>query len=221
MNELVIARYREGAELLGWLGRLRPGIKITIYNKGGLGVPGEIPLPNVGLEDHTFLHHIITNYDHLADWTWFAQANPFDGCQNAPEVINIFPVSAVAACLTPVTGVYFFASCEPHRVEGLCYEHVWDRAVWEIFVQLFHCPAPPIMYFSPHPFFVASRKALLTRSKAFYEKCQEILLARPIVPGASFYGPSHPGSEVSAGAWEWERFWDQLWKREHTPYVKY
>ena len=221
MIELVIARYKEDPMQLAWMNTLRPDIKITIYNKGGLEVPGEIPLPNVGLEDHTFLHHIIDRYDSLAEWTFFAQANPFDGCQNAVEVINQFPSSAIWACLTPATGIYFWASCEPHRVEGLCYGHVWDRAVWEIFVQLFTCPAPPVMYFSPHPFFVASRKALHTRSKAFYEKCQEILLARPVVPGATFYGDRHPGPPVSAGAWEWERVWDQLWKPEHTLFVKY
>ena len=132
MIELVIARYKEDPMQLAWMNTLRPDIKITIYNKGGLEVPGEIPLPNVGLEDHTFLHHIIDRYDSLAEWTFFAQANPFDGCQNAVEVINHFPSSAIWACLTPATGIYFWASCEPHRVEGLCYGHVWDRAVWEI-----------------------------------------------------------------------------------------
>jgi hypothetical protein len=30
-------------------------------------------LPNIGREGHTYLHHIITNYDHLADVTLFVQ----------------------------------------------------------------------------------------------------------------------------------------------------
>ena len=34
-----------------------------------------MPLPNVGRESQTFLHHIVTNYDQLADWTVFTQAN--------------------------------------------------------------------------------------------------------------------------------------------------
>ena len=34
-----------------------------------------LPLPNVGRESHTYLHHIVNNYDKLADWTVFSQAS--------------------------------------------------------------------------------------------------------------------------------------------------
>ncbi len=33
-----------------------------------------IQLPNVGRETHTYLHHIVSRYDSLADWTVFSQA---------------------------------------------------------------------------------------------------------------------------------------------------
>merc|ERR1719298_68513 len=45
----------------------------TTYCKGS-PVPGCVPLENVGREGHTYLHHIITNYDNLAEWTVFSQA---------------------------------------------------------------------------------------------------------------------------------------------------
>merc|ERR1719248_86361 len=31
-------------------------------------------LPNVGRESHTYLHHIVDNYENLANWTVFTQA---------------------------------------------------------------------------------------------------------------------------------------------------
>lgn len=34
-----------------------------------------MPLPNVGRESHSFLHHIVQNYDELADWIVFSQAS--------------------------------------------------------------------------------------------------------------------------------------------------
>ena len=48
--------------------------KWTVYSKGPVKPDGAIPLPNVGREGHTFLQHIVTHYDSLADWTVFSQA---------------------------------------------------------------------------------------------------------------------------------------------------
>ena len=74
--ELVVSRYNEDLE---WL-KNEPfnDIKITIYNKGinnnYINLPNIIKtekLPNVGREIHTYLYHIINNYDNLADMTVF------------------------------------------------------------------------------------------------------------------------------------------------------
>ena len=48
----------------------------TVYTKGGGGVARSLEgrvreLPNVGLEQHSFLTHILTNYDTLAERTVF------------------------------------------------------------------------------------------------------------------------------------------------------
>ncbi len=73
--EIVVARYNES---LSWT--LLPvfnKFKYTVYNKGDNEnfekrlVNKIIPLPNVGRNDHTFLHHIVTNYDGLARITVF------------------------------------------------------------------------------------------------------------------------------------------------------
>ena len=80
--EIVIARYNED---LSWLENEFTNEKITIYNKGkdDIKVPPHlnykiIKLPNLGRESHTYLYHIINNYDNLAARTLFLQGDPYD-----------------------------------------------------------------------------------------------------------------------------------------------
>ncbi|MCA9319316.1 MAG: DUF3431 domain-containing protein [Salinibacterium sp.] len=72
--ELVVARY---AEDLKWLRRVPRAFRITVYDKGG-DLENAIPLRNVGYEAHTYLHHVVTRFDDLADLTVFVQGRPFD-----------------------------------------------------------------------------------------------------------------------------------------------
>ncbi|QDK77666.1 DUF3431 domain-containing protein [Spirosoma sp. KCTC 42546] len=77
MIELVVAHYTEN---LNWLRNLPAGLTKTVYSKSPDPVSEHtvIPLPNVGREAHTYLHHIINRYDSLAEWTVFCQGKPFD-----------------------------------------------------------------------------------------------------------------------------------------------
>jgi hypothetical protein len=81
-TQIVIARYKED---ISWLED--PPFnkyKVTCYNKGD-NLPqcftpkcNVIPLPNIGRCDHTFLYHIIENYDKLANLTIFLPASCLD-----------------------------------------------------------------------------------------------------------------------------------------------
>ncbi len=74
--ELVIAHYHES---LNWLRRVPATIQKTIYSKAETPpITSQHTLPNVGREAHTYLHHITTQYDSLADYTIFCQGKPFD-----------------------------------------------------------------------------------------------------------------------------------------------
>jgi hypothetical protein len=76
MIELVVARYNEN---LNWLRNVPPQITVSVYDKHpDAPHDGEMRLPNIGREAHTYLHHIITNYHRLADVTVFCQGKPFD-----------------------------------------------------------------------------------------------------------------------------------------------
>lgn len=71
--EVVLARFNEDIE---WSDMYKP--VRTLYCKGAGAVSTLtkecIPLPNVGRESHTYLHHLVTRYDSLANWTVFSQA---------------------------------------------------------------------------------------------------------------------------------------------------
>jgi hypothetical protein len=79
--EVVLAHHSED---LSWLSRIPEfkDVHLRVYTKGpqaNLNVPiasraSFHQLPNVGRESHTYLHHIVENYDRLADWTVFTQA---------------------------------------------------------------------------------------------------------------------------------------------------
>jgi hypothetical protein len=81
-TEIVVARYKENID---WLDD--PPFnkyKVVCYNKGD-DLPHctaskckIIPLPNIGRCDHTFLYHIVNNYDNLANITIFLPASCLD-----------------------------------------------------------------------------------------------------------------------------------------------
>lgn len=71
--QLVVARYNEDIE---WVYTL--GFPYIIYNKGeDISVPC-VKLPNIGREAHSYLYHIISNYDNLSEYLVFLQGYPYD-----------------------------------------------------------------------------------------------------------------------------------------------
>jgi hypothetical protein len=83
-HELVVAKYKEDLSWLNQIVATFPDTTVTVYDKSGTTPPtcwpGALPLPNVGRESHTYLTHVIENYDNLADFTTFLQGNPLDHC---------------------------------------------------------------------------------------------------------------------------------------------
>jgi ankyrin repeat protein len=81
--EVVVARYKE--KDLSWIAKEFPNEKVTIYNKGNETLTLDqtpnsykiVNIPNFGWFGGTILHHIVNNYDHLANRTLFLQAAPY------------------------------------------------------------------------------------------------------------------------------------------------
>ncbi|GAB3943500.1 hypothetical protein GCM10028805_09820 [Spirosoma harenae] len=89
MLKLVVAHYTEN---LNWLRNIPANIQTTVYDKNpdDLTKPNGILLPNVGREAHTYLYHIISQYDSLADWTVFCQGKPFDHAFDFKKSLRLF-----------------------------------------------------------------------------------------------------------------------------------
>tara|TARA_B100002019_G_C21250449_1_gene590837 strand:- start:69 stop:2060 length:1992 start_codon:yes stop_codon:yes gene_type:complete len=93
-KEIVVARY---SEQLNWILKVDSDIKIIVYNKGKNDLEPNIlsrinelrHLPNVGREGHTYLNHIVENYDKLADITFFTQGVPHLAGQSLNNFLNI------------------------------------------------------------------------------------------------------------------------------------
>lgn len=78
--QIVVARYKEQ---MNWLAN-EPfcNCSVVVYNKGdddnylhSDNIVKHVKLPNVGFDPHSFLYHIINNYDNLADITAFFQGS--------------------------------------------------------------------------------------------------------------------------------------------------
>ena len=74
--QIVVSRYNEDISYLLLLNDI-----LLVYNKGEDNIPiycNTIKLPNIGRESHTYLYHIVNNYDYLADKTLFIQGKISD-----------------------------------------------------------------------------------------------------------------------------------------------
>lgn len=79
--EIVVARFDED---LKWLNDYKS--YCTIYNKGKHIEEECVTLNNIGREGHTFIHHIVKNYESLADYTMFLQGNPIN--PHSPNLLS-------------------------------------------------------------------------------------------------------------------------------------
>ena len=105
--EIVIARYNED---LSWLKKIPKSIKITIYNKGLDNIEisdikyNIIKLPNIGRESHTYLYHIINNYDNLAHKTIFCQG---DSIFHSPGFLDLLKNVKLFEHVQPLSAYYW------------------------------------------------------------------------------------------------------------------
>ena len=84
MTGIVVARYNEDIK---WLDEFN-NFNVHLYNKGDDNLENSTKLPNIGREAHTYLTHIVENYDNLDDVIIFTQGNP-DHASNIKEFNEI------------------------------------------------------------------------------------------------------------------------------------
>lgn len=159
-HRLVVARWNED---VAWCAEYPH----TIYDKGGA------PLDMTGLnivkldenprhrESHTYLHHIIHNYDNLDDFTTFCQGNPFE---HAKQWESQWCVESGFSWVGhwAVTDDRNGYPHHPGIPVGAAYEIVFDK------------PSPPLFEFVAGAQFVASREKIRSRPLEFYGRLQAL-----------------------------------------------
>jgi len=179
--ELVVARHHED---LGWLRRVPREFTVTVYNKGA-AMPHSTPLPNVGREAHTYLHHLIERHDTLAELTVFVQGHPFD---HAPDLHKVLRDLADGSFKVPdFHWLGFLADTDDCRGRRLFVP--WsknpDRAqlpLDEFHQQIFGRPGPAFYRFFVGAQFIVARDTIFRRSLLFYERARNLAAMAPLAP---------------------------------------
>lgn len=180
--QLVLAHYQED---LQWLCE-QNWDQVIIYTKGpqwsALNVDfRKIQLPNIGREAHTYLHHIVSNYDNLADITIFSQAGLADHVDDVR--ITSFVRRAVDARQHGMAG--FGPKDRFRHWEGIRHHGKWAQELEsgamrpagltpeEFYQWIFGEKPPPYIPFYPGAIFGVHRHAVLARPKSFHQRLLE------------------------------------------------
>lgn len=176
--ELVVARYEEN---LNWLRRVPDVFQVTVYDKSTSPHPDSISLPNTGREAHTYLHHIVSRYDSLAELTVFCQGKPFDHAFDFHRTLR-----ALASKEFPILNFHWLGHiADTDSADGVLFQE-WSknedgrRLDLEGFHgALFDEHGPREYPFFPGGQFLVTRECIRRRDIAFYERALEIFIHFP------------------------------------------
>ena len=165
--KLVIARYDEDVT---WTNGLKD---VIIYNKSSSLPNSKHPfkqLTNVGREGHTYLHHIIQNYDQLDEYTCFMQGNPFNHSHDIEIRLQLFEKNPIPFYFLSHLIYNYNLSYDTTPTPRI--ENVLQRTYRAIFGKdkINHH-----YQFGPGAQFIVSRDLIRSRSKEFYENILHIL----------------------------------------------
>lgn len=172
--DLVVARYQED---LAWLRRVPRAVRRCVYDKGG-GTDGAVALPNVGREAHTYLHHIVSGYDQLADLTVFVQGKPFDHVPDLHKRLRAW--SEGMAPEYPFTWLGFLVD-EDDRTGSRLFQR-WSKnperrpldmaGFWPAVFAPASCPETFVFFGGAN--LAVTREAIRRRSRAFYAQARAV-----------------------------------------------
>ncbi|WP_338872753.1 DUF3431 domain-containing protein [Spirosoma sp. SC4-14] len=184
--ELVVARYTEN---LNWLRNLPSEIQKTVYDKSpdGSADDNAIRLPNVGREAHTYLHHIVSRYDSLAEWTVFCQGKPFDHAYDFKKTLRSYandPASIGGPNQATFHWLGHLIDTDDNRGERLF--RPWSKNddgrgldLLGFHQALLHTPGPELYTFVLGAQFVIHRDAIRQQSISFYERALAVSITFP------------------------------------------
>lgn len=212
--KVIIARYRED---IAWVDDL--GYDYVVYDKGGNNDPTARILPNIGREGHTFLTHIVKEYDQLAPMNIFLQGDPFDHITDQGRAtVGILreQLREAVGRMIPFKGLAWFKlKCDrfgrPHDLRKPENEGRWagwgkDIPVGEVFERLFGVPMPEqIIARAPTGNFCVTGERIRTRPRQFYEYALRMIEADPLDEGNTGHALERLWQHVFNGNTAWNR----------------
>lgn len=176
--QLVVARYQEP---LNWLRKVPPSIERVVYDKSGEPTPDAIPLPNIGREAHTYLHHICENYRALAPLTVFCQGKPFDHAFDFHHTLRALAENPEGAADFRWLGHII----DTDTSDGALFK-IWSKNESGVGLDLagFYCALLGMDGPHEYPFvlggqFWARRELIWKRPLSFYESARDLSVAFP------------------------------------------
>ena len=192
IKHLVVAYYYEDID---WLQSIDSFDSVFLYNKNTKDIPGSINLPNVGREAHTFLFHIVNNYNNLADITVFVQGNPFLHIsklkENSGKELNDFFKSH---------------NYLNDRAEPLLTELMIDYAPYtaKCYRECIEGNIPDPITFSPGAQWIVPKECILSKSLSFYKKLLKELEIDKVSNNDGIYN-----------AWNMEGMWQYIFSKDY------
>ena len=172
----MIAHYNEK---LDWLAPIAS--HAHVYHKGtDLQAPPSLKLfareklPNVGRESHTYLYHIVNNYETLSGVTVFLQGEGVGKfCFDTPEDYLTNLITKNVACKSTGPSSDWGRSNHRSKWQDDLEGGKMRRSKWslgEFFQELFGFPHPPTFNFCPTGCFAATRDMIKKHPVEFYKK---------------------------------------------------
>lgn len=206
--EIIVAHYNENLE---WL---RPyADNVIIYHKWNeieprFPVKKWIKLENVWREGHTYLYHIINNYDNLADISVFLQGNISDHVENGSAYNKIEKyLDETKKIGFSMSSLSLLLKKEPQIIWYWKFKDMMDKnnIKWKIntfsdfYYAVFKTRQPSIIYTFYCWNFAVAKERILKREKSFYENIINYL-------------------KVSSNPLEWyflERLWVEIFRKNY------
>lgn len=181
--EIVISHFNEN---LDWVRSVNKKFSVKIYSKALENAPnGSISLPNVNREAHTFLHHIVSNWEILNETTIFLQGNPFPHFTKG----DLESFSAL--------GEFGPILCDLKNHDPIWSTNGFERPLFKKLYEKCLCGEPPDEYiFAAGAQWFCRRGAIKSKSFFWWEKIYEKMLIDV---------PQFQDNEFNA--WTLERIW--------------
>lgn len=207
-KRLTVAHYSEN---LNWLKKINPEIEIFIYHKKNNDInydnkvilsKNEFELSNVGRESHTYIKHIIDNYENLFDLEFFSQGTP-DEYPNFIDIVNNDNILEYKQySIFPKTFDSFDGKITEHMKNAPEGSYPDTVDIWN---NLFSYPPPKHTVIVPHAFIKLNKEKILMHNKEVYLKCLD------------YFSDNNKNNKY---AWSFEYFWALLFSEYHLNFKK-